>query len=113
MSRLVLLAAAALAGCSIHSRVQLDAGAVHAVEGGSSASIGGDGLVLRSSALGRLFVLGSVFAWAIDSQREDERLRLSPSERGTLAPAADPARAVHSQDCTQPLENPSANLLCR
>lgn len=102
-----------LSGCSVHSRIQLDAGAVHAVEGGSSASIGGDGLVVRSSALGRLLVVGSVFAWAIESQREDERLRLSPAERGMVAPAPDPARLVHAQDCTQPLENPSANLLCR
>ncbi len=108
--RLVLLAAAALAGCSIHGRVQLDAGAVHAVEGGSSASIGGDGLVVRSSALGRLFAVASLLALGRQSERT-ERLGLAPYDRAP--PPPDPTRSVHAQDCTQPLENPSANLLCR
>jgi len=96
------------AGCS--ARMQLDASSN---SGTSSARV----QIHAGDALAKAIVAGAVVAAAIDYQSEARpfpRFSEVYDWRGaTPAPPLAPGRRVHEQDCSQPLEDPTANLKCR
>jgi hypothetical protein len=89
------------AGCA-NTSVQLSGG-------GPQPAVSAPG----SSALGALLLLGFMY----ESQQDGARYRASPFDALSPAPhpppPLDPARRVLEQDCTQPIEDWSANLRCR
>ena len=107
--RLAAIAFLALltAGCS--ARMQLDAA--------STSRTSSVGLHIQSDTLAKAVVAGMVVAAAIDYQREPQpfpRFSAIYEWSGSQAvPPLAPDRRVHEQDCSRPLEDPSANLKCR
>lgn len=108
LARAVVLPLALLAaGCGGQANVQIQGSGVPgfttvpagtAVSGGSlSASIQG------GSAAGALLAIGLLGATVFS---ESDRAHNRP-------PALDPGRTVNEQDCSRPIENPSANLRCK
>jgi hypothetical protein len=108
--RLAAIALLALlaAGCS--ARTQIDASSN---SGTSSVRV----QIHAGDALAKAIVAGAVVAAAIDYQSEPRpfpRFSEVYDWRGaTPAPPLAPGRRVHEQNCSQPLEDPSANLKCR
>jgi len=89
----VLLAAALSAGCASQTRVAVGEGGA----GGVRLGIG----VQSGSAVGAIVaigVLGAMYGSSDEPRRPPELLA---------------NRAVREQDCTKPIEDPSANLRCR
>ena len=107
--RLAAIAFLALlaAGCS--ARMQLGAA--------STSGTSSVGLHIQSDTLAKAVVAGMVVAAAIDYQREPQpfpRFSAIYEWSGSQAvPPLAPDRRVHEQDCSRPLEDPSANLKCR
>lgn len=99
------LAAAALAlaaaGCGGHSNVQFSSSGSPS----TGVSSGGSVRVQGGTTVGVLFAI-AVLAGA--SHRGDQGE--APAQR---APDMEPARRVGLQDCTRPIEDPTANLKCR
>ena len=93
MRRLVVAFAVLAAGCASHTRISAGEG------GAAGVRVGAD--VHSGSAVGAVIaigVLGAIYG--------------SGSERSG-PPALLEGRTVREQDCTRPIENPSANLRCR
>jgi hypothetical protein len=101
---LALAAALVLAAGCANTRVQVSSG-------GPQPAVSAPG----SSALGALLLLG--FIVSAEAHHDGARYRASPSDALSPAPypppPLDPARRVLEQDCTQPIEDWSANLRCR
>ena len=93
MRRLVIAFAVLAAGCASHTRISAGEG------GAAGVRLGVD--VRSGSALGAIIAIGALGAMSASGG----------------APASPPAmlegRSVSEQDCTRPIENPSANLRCR
>jgi hypothetical protein len=117
MSRMALAVVVALAtGCSTHVNLGVSSGG-GAVASGTQVTTGTAGLRIQSDSLAAVVVTGMFIAATIDYAREPQPFP-SFSEfydwrGGTPAPPLAPERRVHEQDCSQPLEDPSANLKCR
>lgn len=93
MRRLAILLFVLAAGCASHTQVSVGAGSA------SGTYLGID--VQSGSAVGAVIAIGALGAMVG-----------SDGER-TQPPALLEGRTVHEQDCTKPLEDPSANLRCR
>jgi len=104
---LALALALALDGCGGSSNVQANS------NGGSAASASIPG----ASRLGTLLSLVFLGAVSYESDREMARASRMPSPSygpGQLpVPEPDPLRRIVEQDCSQPIEDSSANLRCR
>jgi hypothetical protein len=93
--RILAIALAALtAGCASHTQITVGQGAA------SGTQLGID--IQSGSAVGAIVAIG-VLGAAIHGQGSD------PADPPPLAGG----RTVREQDCTRPLEDPSANLRCR
>jgi hypothetical protein len=104
----VLSAALLAAGCGGQSNIHVQGSGVPAVTtvpAGAAVSGGSLGANIQGvSTLGALFAIGILSgAYASDGA-------LSASQR---VPELDPFRRVAERDCTQPIEDWSANLKCR
>jgi len=97
------LACAQLAGCGGHSNVQFASSGAPA----TGVSSGGSVRVQGTSTLGALFAIGVIAGASYAS----EHPRAMPARY--VPPPMDPARRVDERDCTQPIEDWSANLKCR
>lgn len=98
MSRILPLLLGLLAGCGAHTGVSVGPGSSGAAPS-ASASVG----IHAGPAVGTLIGLG--FMAAIIRSDADYAER--------AAPELDPTRRVQEQDCSQPIEDWSANLRCR
>ena len=80
-------------------------------------SSGSAGLQIQSNSLAAVVVTGMFVAAAIEGVREPRPFpsisALYDWTGSTPAPPLAPERRVHEQDCSKPLEDPSANLKCR
>ena len=100
------------AGCGGNSYVSFSSGgsaAVTSVPAGTSASTA---TVQASSSTNGYFALGMMLLLAYDNQMWTEQL----AKYGYVtvpAPPLDETRRVNTQDCSKPIEDPSANLKCR
>lgn len=97
------LACAQLAACAGHSNVQFASSGAPA----TGVSSGGSVSVQGTSTLGALFAIGVIAGAAYSS----EHPRAMPSRY--TPPPMDATRRVEERDCTQPIEDWSANLKCR
>lgn len=93
MHRLAIVLSMLAAGCASHTQVSAGAGSA------SGTYLGID--VRSGSAVGAIIAIGALGAMV---GSEGERTQL---------PALLEGRSVREQDCTVPLEDPSANLRCR
>jgi hypothetical protein len=93
MRRLVIAFAVLATGCASHTRISAGEG------GAAGVRVGVD--VRSGSAVGAVIAIGALAA-----------IYGSGSERSS-PPALLEGRTVREQDCTKPLEDPSANLRCR
>jgi hypothetical protein len=98
MRRVALALTLILAGCHAHTGVGFATGTPGALAP-ASASVS----VHAGPALGALIGLGIIAAAAREDWETTER----------LAPPLDATRRVAAQDCSRPIEDPSANLRCR
>lgn len=69
------------------------------------AGCGGHSNVQERTTFGTLLAIGFLVGVSYESDRG-----MPPSVR---VPELDASRTVNEQDCTRPIENPSANLRCR
>ncbi len=114
-----LLTAALIAGCS-HGQVQFNGGAVGASSGGTAINSSSAGLNVQGGGSSAAALIGIGIAGAVIYRSENSGygtrynsnplMAISGSER---APELAPMRKVNEQDCTLPIEDPSANLKCR
>jgi len=95
MSRIALLLALLLAGCHAHTGVSL---------GPDTSSVAPTGIHVRTGTAARALIVLGAMAAIIGS--EDDYARRAP-------PELDPTRRVREQDCSQPIEDPAANLRCQ
>jgi len=93
MRRFVLAFAVLAAGCASHTRISAGGG------GASGVRVGLD--VHSGSAVGAVIAIGAIGA-AYGSGSEP-----------TKPPPMLEGRRVSEQDCSRPIEDPSANLRCR
>ena len=117
MSRRTFAIVVALAsGCSTHVNYLASSGGDPRASG-TQVTTGTVGLRVQSDSLAAVVVTGMVIAATIDHAREPRpfpRFSEFYDWRGaTPVPPLAPGRRVHEQDCSQPLEDPSANLKCR
>ena len=108
LARAVVLPLALLsAGCGGHANVQIQGSGVPGlatVPAGTAVGGGSLGASIQGgSAAGALLAIGLLGATVFS---QSDRLPHRP-------PALDPARTVNEQDCSRPIENPSANLKCK
>lgn len=94
MRRLVIAFAVVAAGCASHTRISTG-------EGGAAGGVRFGLDVQSGSAVGAVIAIGAIGA-AYGSGSEP-----------TKPPAMLEGRKVSEQDCTKPIEDPSANLRCR
>jgi hypothetical protein len=113
----VVFVAALAAGCSTNVRLGASSGGGAAFASGTSVTTGPAGLHIRTDSLAAVVVAGVLVAATSDEARE---ARPFPSFSAFYdwtgsrpAPPLAPDRRVHEQDCSQPLEDPTANLKCR
>jgi hypothetical protein len=93
MRRLAIVLALLAAGCASHTRIATGEGGAGGVRLGIDVQSGSAvGAIVAIGVLGAMYGAGSESA--------------SP-------PPLVASRAVREQDCTKPLEDPSANLRCR
>jgi hypothetical protein len=111
-----VLAVAVLTGCAAHSYTHISAGAraVTAVPPPGTSSYSGYVNISAASssaaaALAGIALLGFVFHGYEQGYWDDRRGFVARDYVPELA--AD--RVVHEQDCSKPIENPTANLRCR
>jgi len=93
MRRLVIAFAVLAAGCASHTRISAGEG------GAAGVRVGLD--VHSGSALGPIIAIGAL---GVMSASGGEPAKPPPMLEG---------RRVSEQDCTRPIEDPSANLRCR
>jgi hypothetical protein len=109
------LALAALVAACAHTEVRVGAGTPPAGSGGLSV-----GLKIQAGSTAAALIAIGILAGAAYSEswqggtryRANPFLALDPLA-GEPAPPMDESRRVSEQDCTRPLEDPSANLRCR
>ena len=118
MRRAALFVALLAAGCGGHQNVQVAAssGRSPGSPAASSVSVSSN----NRSIVGDLIVIGTLLGIYHASERETGdygvRYRANPFdaiEAARPVPQSDPSRRVLEQDCTRPIEDPSANLKCR
>jgi hypothetical protein len=101
----VLLCASLAAGCG-HGRVAINSNGgvpVAAPPAGTSVSGGSVSVnIARGSDASTLLGLGLLIGIAYGTEHQQR-----------FVPVMDPARVVHEQDCSKPIETPTANLRCR
>ena len=103
---------AVLAGCS-HGQVQFSSGAVSTAPGASA------GVSIQGGGSGAAALIGLGVAAAIYGAQPDAAgygYSTNPFMAVTETarpPALAPGRRVNEQDCSRPIEDPSANLKCR
>jgi hypothetical protein len=103
-----LAVALGTAGCSSNSYVMYSSGSSAAgAPTGTSAYVQGS-TSSSSAAFAALFLLH----WSLLNERWDRGAGMYGSST-IPAPPMDETRAVNMQDCTQPIEDWSANLKCR
>ena len=117
----LLAAVALIGGCSARSQLSGNSsqGAMASVPAGTTSS--GASVSLRAdtgSAAGALIGFGIAAALIYDAQNYGMRTRANPfmtlTQPGPApAPELAPGRKVNEQDCTRPIEDPTANLKCR
>ena len=90
-----------LAGCGGHSNVAVNS----AGSPSTGVSSGGSVSVQGSSTLGKVLAIGVLVGASAYGDR------VAPP--APPAPAMDPSRRVVERDCTQPIDDWSANLRCR
>lgn len=79
---------------------------------GTSQTTGG-ALQWQGTALGSAILAAAAVAAIAESARGSPARSSMPLMQRGAPPELDPARTIHEQDCTRPIENPSANLRCR
>jgi hypothetical protein len=98
-----------VAGCGGQANVQIQGSGVPGfttVPAGTAASGGSlSASIQGGSVAGALLAIG-LLGVTVFSESERDRAHYRP-------PALDPARTVNEQDCSKPIENPSANLKCK
>lgn len=110
------LAAALLSGCSAHSAVAISTGGYSATAvplGSSSAYYSSVNVTATSSSAWGVVAGAALLAYLLhgaDGARWEENRGLVLRES---VPELAPDRVVHEQDCSRPIENPTANLRCR
>lgn len=113
----LVLLVALLAGCSGHSRLSVSSGGGGAPASGSSVRTSVVGLHVHSDTLAALVLAGVLVNAVIEEARDPRPFPgLSPFSdwAGTPpAPGLAPHRRVNEQDCSQPPQDPFANLRCR
>jgi hypothetical protein len=104
-----ILIAAALAGCSVQSQMSASSGGPLISQSGANVSVQSGS---SASALVGLGIAGVLFYGTNNGVRYNSNpfMAITGSER---APELAPMRKVNEQDCTRPIEDPSANLKCR
>ncbi len=98
--------ALALSACAAHYELNAASGTgAHAgsLPAGSSVSSGSAGLQVQAGGGSPAVAIIAVGVLAAANAA-------TPEER---APARAPDRRIHEQDCSKPIEDPSANLKCR
>jgi hypothetical protein len=93
MRRFAILLSVLAAGCASSTQVSVGAGSA------SGTYLGLD--IQSGSAVGAVIAIGALGAM------------YGSGDGGAKPPALMEGRTVHEQDCTRPLEDPSANLRCR
>ncbi len=110
------LAAALLSGCSAHSAVAINTGGygvTAAPLGSSSAYYSSVNVTAVSSSAWGAVAGAALLAYLLhgtDGARWEDNRGLVLRE---AVPELAPDRVVHEQDCSKPIENPTANLRCR
>jgi hypothetical protein len=97
-----LLAAACLAGCA-HGQAQFSSGAVSGAPGGTA------GVGVQGGGSGVAALIGIGVAAAVIYGSGPDGTMTGSAKPAPLAPG----RRVSEQDCSRPIEDPSANLKCR
>lgn len=113
----VALAAALTAGCSANVRLAASSGGGVSHASGTSVTSGATGLHVQGDSLTAALVALAIVAIVGDEAREDQPFPSFSTlydwrGRRPVPPLA-PDRRVHEQDCSKPIEDPSANLKCR
>ena len=113
----VALVAALAAGCSANVRLAASSGGGVPQASGTSVTSGATGLHVRADSLTAAAVAGVLIVAVGDEAREDQPFPSFSAlydwrGRRPVPPLA-PDRRVHEQDCSKPLEDPTANLKCR
>ena len=84
---------------------------------GNNATTGSAGLQVQSNSLTTVVLTGMFISAAIDEARNPRPFPsmsvFSDWVGTTPPPPLAPDRVVHEQDCSKPIENPTANLRCR
>jgi len=111
-----VLAVAVLSGCSAHSATAIRTGGYTATAvplAGTSAYYSSVSVTASSSsvwgAVAGIALLGFAFHGPYGARWEDNRGLVYREP----VPAMAPDRVIHEQDCSKPIENPTANLRCR
>ena len=78
-----------------------------------TAQITGGALQWQGTSLGGAILAAAAVAAIAESARGSPARSSMPLAQRGAPPELDPARTIHEQDCTRPIENPSANLRCR
>jgi len=110
MKRMFALAAlvALLAGCNANIGLQIGnvgkSATVPSVGPGSSFSSSGVSVRFGDAPAAGAFLGAAGLGWLFDSDPRDDTKRTPP---------LDANRQVNEQDCSQALQNPTANLRCR
>src|SRR5512134_235964 len=109
---LAALLCALFAGCSSQANVRVGfSGGAGAQAGSASAGSQVGAHVQSGSIVGTLLALGILAAAWHGGDRERYGFGAFPGESAPVPPL-DESRRVNVQDCTQPIEDESANLRC-
>lgn len=105
----IWLLCAALAGCAgATTSVQVGGGTARVAAPGTTTTSATFGLYIGSgSTASALLGAGLVGGAIYNAQNEEDN-----TDEARHAPPMDPNRTVLRQDCTQPIKDPSANLMC-
>lgn len=109
MRAMICLLCAALAGCAgATTSVRVGGGAAVAAPGTTTSSATLGVYIGSGSAAGALLGAGLVAGAIYGAQGAGD-----VGDQARRAPPLDPNRTVLLQDCTRPIKDPSANLMCK
>ena len=110
-----VLLACMLTGCQSLTHVQIGSDLAGAPPPGTAVTSGQVGVDARSGSV--LGAIAAALALGVivnrDNARSDSRSERLPMPSAAQPPAMAEGRDINAQDCTRPIERPSANLLCR
>jgi len=111
---LLIVAAALASGCgSSHTRIDTGPTAGTVPVTGTSVSGARVGVEYPSSSAAPGIVLLTALGLWLYSEASLDSPEGEAFTSGRQAPALDPDRRIHEQDCSRPIEVPTANLRCR